>query len=966
MGQRFVVFCAVLLFGVQAVTGQYYETGQDPASLRWKQIKTGRFTVIYPETYGKGGILYAKTLNESYAKLMSLFPEKKFTIPVVLHNYTIQSNGYVAWAPRRIELYPTPDPNSIPMAPEEQLAVHELTHVLQMESLNQGFSKAMSLLFGEQFTGILAALLPTWLLEGDAVFSESVLTQSGRGRTPSFQKQIKALIDDNRSQFTYDKMLNGSYRDFVPDIYESGYQMVTWALAKNDLQIWNKVFKFTAEQPFTFDPVNISLFKSSGLRKKTLWLQTFDSLKTLWSKDISKDNPVSYEVANPDKHGRYINYYSPVFAGTDSIIAIKTSFSYPVSFVLINPAQKTEKRIHTPGQMYPMFISYARGKLVWVETQSDPRWENREYSVIKMMNLKTGEVVKLSRKSRYLAASLSPDGNRIVAVENSINNINSLVVIDAATGSVEESVSTPGNIYLQHPQWDDKGKKVTFVSLADAGEGIVLFNFDGHVWETLVEAARNDLQSSFVRNDSLFFTSSESGTDNVYLITPDKKITAVTRSRFGIIDVSSFGNDLLFSDYSSLGNNICSSAVKISPEAGKPNVSSSSFLINRFNIKPPSVPDSSGIAYTPEPYRKWQHLFRFHSWMPFYADIEEIQSDAVKLRPGLSIMTQNTLSTLTSTIGYEYSADKRNVLHSRITWEGWYPVVESQLDYGTFPGIYKMGENVANPSTIQAGINFTNTLSFPLQFFSGRFSEYLRPSLSVEYLNQYIFIKELGKYDYGQTIITGRIYFTNYYASSIRDIYPRWAQTLDFNYCYAPFDRNIYGSAISLNTAFYFPGFLPNNGIRIRLETEKQDPEKYLYQNFSSLPRGYYNIVFKQINFLSVDYVMPLIYPDLNLSSLLYLKRIRTGLFYDLAAGPGNSIYQYGTNGLIQMYSNSETESFKSFGIELLADFHILRIPYMISAGVQSAWRSVNEPPAFEFLFNINLFGLNIGRRQMR
>jgi hypothetical protein len=966
MRQRSVVFCAVLLFAVQAVTGQYYETGQDPASLRWKQIKTGRFTIIYPETYGEGGILYAKALNESYSKLMSLFPEKKFKIPVVLHNYTIQSNGYVAWAPRRMELYPTPDPNSIPLAPEKQLAVHELTHVLQMESLNQGFSKAVSLLLGEQFTGVLAALLPTWLLEGDAVFSESVLTQSGRGRTPSFQKQIKALIVDNRNQFTYDNMLNGSYKDFVPDIYESGYQMVTWALAKNDLQIWNKAFKFTAEQPFTLDPVNISLFKSSGLRKKTLWLQAFDSLKILWSKDISRDNPVNYEVANPDKQGKYINYYSPVCAGTDSIIAIKTSFSYPASFVLINPVQKTEKRIHTPGQMYPMFISYARGKLIWVETQTDPRWENREFSVIKMMTLKTGEVVKLSRKSRYLAASLSPDGSKIAAVENSINNINSLVVIDAGTGAVTESIHTPGNIFLQHPQWDEKGKKITFIFLADTGEGIVSFNFVDQHWETLIAAARNDLQSSFLRNDSLFYISSKSGTDNIYILTPDKRTTAVTKSRFGTIDVSSSGNKLIFSDYSYLGNNVCSTVITRSPEAGKPTVSSSSFLINRFDIKPPSAADSSGIAYTPEPYRKWQHLFRFHSWMPFYADIEEIQSDAINVRPGLSILTQNTLSTLTSTIGYEYSADKRNVLHSRITWEGWYPVLESQLDYGTLPGINKMGEDVANPSTIQAGINFTNTLSLPLQFFSGRYSEYLRPSLTVEYLNQYIFIKELGKYDYGQTIITGRLYFTNYYASSIRDIYPRWAQTLDFNYRYAPFDRTIYGSATSLKTAFYFPGFLPSNGIRIRLETEKQDPEKYLYQNFSSLPRGYYNIVSKQFDFLSVDYVMPLIYPDLNLAGLLYLKRIRTGLFYDLAAGPGNSMYRYGTNGLVQMYSNSETESFKSFGIELLADFHVLRIPYVISLGIQSAWRSVNEPPAFELLFNINLFGLNIGRKQIR
>jgi hypothetical protein len=58
-------------------------------------------------------------------------------------------------------------------------------------------------------------------------------------------------------------------------------------------------------------------------------------------------------------------------------------------------------------------------------------------------------------------------------------------------------------------------------------------------------------------------------------------------------------------------------------------------------------------------------------------------------------------------------------------------------------------------------------------------------------------------------------------------------------------------------------------------------------------------------------------------------------------------------------------ESFKSYGFELLADFHILRIPFMISGGVQSAWKNVNESPSIELLFNIDLFGFTFGKRQM-
>jgi hypothetical protein len=282
-----LLYTTFLLFA-QVTFAQYYDTGQDPASLKWLQIKTGRFTVIYPEAYGSGGMVFAQSLEEAYSKLVSLFPERKFKIPVVIHNFSTQSNGYVAWAPRRMEIYPTPLQNTIPLEPERQLAIHELTHVFQMESLNRGFSKAMSLILGEQFTGIVASLLPLWYLEGNAVFAESALTESGRGRSPSFQKQLKAIAVEQGSMYKYDKIVNSSYKDYVPDHYQSGYQMVTWAMAKYDPQIWNKVLNYTAKQPFTINPVNISLSRSAGITKKSLFKETFDTLKTIWIKDVTK------------------------------------------------------------------------------------------------------------------------------------------------------------------------------------------------------------------------------------------------------------------------------------------------------------------------------------------------------------------------------------------------------------------------------------------------------------------------------------------------------------------------------------------------------------------------------------------------------------------------------------------------------------------------------------------------------
>jgi hypothetical protein len=954
-----------LLFISQISHSQYYNTGQDPSSVKWLQIKTDRFRVIYPESYGYEGVQFARSLDDSYEKLSSLFPERKFRIPVVIHNYTTESNGYVVWAPRRMEIYPTPEQNSIPLDTRSQLTIHELTHVLQLVSLNQGFSKAMSLFLGEQFTGIISVLMPLWFFEGNAVFSETILTESGRGRSPSFLQDFKALALENDKMYKYDMIVNDSYKEYVPNHYKSGYQMVTYALAKEGLQFWNNTLDYTARNPYLLDPVNISLSKNAGLTKKKLYKTAFDTLKTLWNKELSEKKIITYDALNPEKKGEYVNYYSPLKIGKDSILAIKTSLENPPLFVIINTADRSENKILTPGQMYPYNLSFTLGKITWVENKPDPRWENRNYSVIKIMDLKTREIRSLSRKSRYLAVSISPDGSIIAAAENTIDNRNNLVLINPESGAIIRTVEAPQNAALQRPQFEATGKKITVISLTEEGEAILSYSLTDKTWETLIQYGRDDLQSALLRNDSLFYISSASGTDNAYIKTPRNTKKLLTRSKYGVNSLFLNGKTLVFSNYSSTGYDVCLSDINNATDIADNDSISSALLIDRFEKMPQTSGAKAVTEYNPEPYRKYQHLFRFHSWMPFYADIEEIKNDPASVRPGITFLSQNQLSTLTTTIGYEYTENKEHMLHSRIAWKGWYPVIESRIDYGGDPGIYTNGESVGKPEDVEKGMRSLNSINIPLSFSSGKFSQYIQPSVTYDYRNNYIYLKEEGKYDYGQGLLSGRIYLSNYYRSSMRDIYPRWAQTIDLNYTFAPFNSNIYAPAVSVKTSFYTPGLLSNNGIKFRFEKEKQGDALYTLSNRISFPRGYKNIVSKDLDFLSVDYVFPLAYPDFNISSLFYLKRIRCSLFGDYASGTDNIYYKETDTGKTFDYRHDYKEIFSSFGFELLADFHVLRLPFMISGGVQTSWKDISEQPVFEILFNIELFGMAINKEKL-
>jgi hypothetical protein len=979
MRHRWGLLCISFIFLSGVTSGQYFNTGQDPASLKWLQIKTGRFTVIYPQTYGDAGIDFARSLDNAYSKLTSLYPEKNFRIPVIIHNYKTESNGYVAWAPSRMEIYPTPEQNSIPLEPNTQLAIHELTHVLQMESLNKGFTKAMSYIAGQQFPGIVSSLLPLWFLEGDAVFSESLLTGSGRGRVPSFQKQLKALMIEKGGVYNYDKIVNGSFRDFVPDHYQTGYQMMAWSYSKYNSGMWKKAINLTAVAPFILNPVNFSLRKSASLTKKRLFRETFDTLKTLWTAADLESGSESYQMLNPPKGKNYVNYYSPLLAGNDSIIAIKTSLTDPPSFVLIRPSEKSEEKIHIPGYCYPWYISFGKGKLVWVETHSDPRWENRDWSVIKIMDIRERTIRQLTGKTRYMSASISPDGNYLAATENTIDNRNNLLILDAWNGYTLHSVQAPGNASLQRPQWDASGKTLSVIYLTEKGEGILKFSLADKIWHILIEAGYDDIQSSYLRNDSLFFVSSLSGTDNIYLCKPDKSVVPLTKSRFGISDLNLTGYLLLFSDYSASGNNISYTTLPTGPVNSEIKKNESSYLINRFKSEPSESKSYSDQVYSPVPYRKWQNLFRFHSWMPFYADIEKIQNDPASITPGFTLMSQNNLSTLISSFGYEYS-DQRHKLHSSIKWFGWYPVIESRIDYGNSIIVEKFRETVEDPQTVSNGYEWTNTLSLPLSFQGGRFTKYLYLSVSSTMRNDYIYLKNKGVYDNLQNQLTGRIYFSNHQRSSFRDIHPKWAQTLDFSYSDYPFDRDIYGDILTARTSFYFPGFMKNHGFKLRLEADKQNPGKFVLGNRASFARGYIgtrswfdeafyeNIISKELLTGSVDYFMPLAYPDFNLAGIIYLTRIRSDFFYDFTRGTDNYVFISDINSLgkreVTMENHNYGETFRSFGVQLMTDFYVFRIPFMISSGIEASWRTLGSYPYVKLLLNFDIFGMNIGKKK--
>jgi hypothetical protein len=165
-----LVLISALIFFTFFAGAQYFQTGQDPASINWRQINTSNFQLIYPDYYEEQAQLLAQKLEKVYAYASYSLHHKPASISILLHTQTVVSNGLVAYAPKRSEFYTTPNQSIYPLDWLEQLAVHEFRHVVQIDKVNSEIPGIIKILLGEQGTALVfGAYLPWWFIEGDAV-----------------------------------------------------------------------------------------------------------------------------------------------------------------------------------------------------------------------------------------------------------------------------------------------------------------------------------------------------------------------------------------------------------------------------------------------------------------------------------------------------------------------------------------------------------------------------------------------------------------------------------------------------------------------------------------------------------------------------------------------------------------------------------------------------------------------------
>ena len=274
------------LCAAERAAAQYYTWGSD-APQKWSTIRTPDVRMIYPDTVAGVAartLFYIRTVQPdiSYG-----FRHGPMRIPFVMHPENFLSNGLVMYLPKRVEFLTSPAIESYSMPWYKQLVAHEYRHAVQYHNPDRGLIRVLSYLLGQQGSTVGLLFMPLWAIEGDAVMSETMMSSFGRGLQPSFSMGYRAMgkvgYERGRRRRNIDKWFCGSYRDYIPDHYELGYQICSYAWERYGENIWDKVAWYSSRNPYMIFTTSIALEKFYDTDGDRLFHETFDTLERFWA-----------------------------------------------------------------------------------------------------------------------------------------------------------------------------------------------------------------------------------------------------------------------------------------------------------------------------------------------------------------------------------------------------------------------------------------------------------------------------------------------------------------------------------------------------------------------------------------------------------------------------------------------------------------------------------------------------------
>jgi Tol biopolymer transport system component len=997
---KIFLLLAACFFVVQSHAQEAIVNENNAPSLKWYQLNTTHFRILYPLGYEQQAQRMANTLeyiHEPEAKTMGASPRK---ISIILQNQNSISNGFVSITPRRSEFFGMPSQNYNFTGNNDWLnllATHEYRHIVQFQHATRGFNRLVYYGFGNFGLSAMAYLgAPQWFWEGDAVATETAFTNSGRGRIPNFELLFRTNLMEGRT-FNYHKQYLRSYKHNIPDHYKLGYHMVSYLRRKTkNPEVWENVTRRswnTSFVPFTF---SVALKKETGLYVRDLYNEMAADLKKQWQAQLDTTRITSFFTVNARTNNAYTDYRFPQEMEGGRILVQKSGIGDIEQLVLLDGNHETT--IYTQGAINDAaMLSATNSRVVWNEHRFDPRWRMKTYSAIVGYDMGSKTKTVIAKNGRYAAAAISSDGYQIATVETSTDYQTKLVVLDYLSGNRVLEFKNPDNDFISMPRWTPDGKQIVALKTNKKGKALVSFIIETKEEKLLTEFSDENMGHPVPFGKYVLYNSPISGIDNIYALdTETGKRYQITSSKYGSYNpsLSRDGKIIYYNEQGKDGMDVVKTSfnpsewkewnLRIQPSALFAHLAeqeaSHHFLTG--------IPDST---YKSKRYSRLKGIVNPYTWGAY------VNNDLTSIFAGIT--SRDLLSTTTISGGYQYDiAEQTSAWKGGVSFQAWYPIIDfsftqsdRKINEGEIETISYTGTRPNYTETIKTqNLTFNwsektieGGLRIPLVTTSSKFVSSVSFGNAVGVTQVSNFSNSINKsriipavtvndtilsyYFFSDRINNGNLVYNHFSFSayrllkqSRRDINSKWGQAIYMNAYGTPYGGNYTGSQFSVYGIAYFPSILSLfdkelfkhhslwgyagyqstqiNSLRYANQsgTEIRDNAIYQFTNRIPLPRGHSLPRFADFFSFSGNYTMPVWYPDLNIGPLLNIQRVRVNGFFD---------YGYGSTPL---YGLSRT--YMSTGAEVKFDINVMRLLPQLDIGFRYSYGIKPSTTLFEIL----------------
>lgn len=618
MTQRLIIPIALL---VASVLPLQQGSAQVRPNSTWRQIASTHFNVIYEDGLDSIARRAVQRAEHEYARLAAQLvtaPDGRIDL-VIADNSDISNGNARAFPDNRVTVWIRPPVEELSLQAYHDwmdlLITHELTHIFHHEPTSR-LGRGLRKLFGRvpfpwPFFPVLG--LPRWHTEGLATLIESRHTGAGRLNSGYHEMVARMAVLENDVP-TIDRVSGetplwpGGARAYIYGSLFMDYIARRYGeTAQQD--IIEKTASSLLPPPWRFD----------AIAKKALG-KSFSDLYADWTAELKQtygalaDSLATEALTQPERlteAGRWAKH--PRFAPDGRRIAYAEENGRDVASTrVLNLEDRSDERFRRNGI----------GTIAWLPDGSGYVTEHLDFTdryTIRsdLVLVRNGEERWLTRGGRAESPDVSPDGERIVYVQNRAGSMR-LVLHDITTGSERVIVERSPDVHYTLPRFSPDGRRIAVQRWQrDAGHDIVVFT-DAGVIDRVVATRGTDAAPVWSPDGRyLLFTSDRTGITNIYAAQADSlwQVTNVLGGAFDP-DVSPDGASIVYAGYHADGFHI--ERIAFDPAAWRTPQPDRRADARRV---PPAIADNRAAPVgltTPTPYSPLASL-RPRFWVPFVA-----------------------------------------------------------------------------------------------------------------------------------------------------------------------------------------------------------------------------------------------------------------------------------------------------------------------------------------------------------